>query len=949
MAAVTEYKRGVQLRAKNQTGVSVSTSANTFGASVGAATRDLGDAGFKVADAIDFKQQLEAGAKGREAFNAYRYDQREAMRSPDGGFLTRTGGNAAGTQQAAEDRLGSLRDQYGEGLDPRARKEFDGLVDGLQDQAHGQLLNHNADQSRNYSVNQAQSTIAGYVEEAATNWNDEALFDENVGLALGEMSRLGALQGADPASMRAEAEQLISGAFRSRIVQAAAADPIAAKELLDNSRDMLSAEDEYALDNSLDGLVIEAQANEFTQGYIVRGGATADGVADPYAAALGGAESGNNPFAANNPNNAGFASADGRYSSALGPHQYLRGTYREAVAQMRDAGLAPWAEGLTDNELQLTRTDVAKEGEVHNFVRAGNQEQLRAQGFEVTPTSEYAFHHFGDAGGAGLLRAIRDNPAGSAASAFGVSTAGILKANPQFANKTAGEIYDWISNHLGADGATASGQPYFNAQQAYADAMLVEDPELRAAIILEVNTMATLQDNARGAGRQEAQQEAWRQYNETGRTDFPMEMRTTMGQAGWGAFRQATRSDQLNPTVTDPDTWEELTRAASSDPQGFADMNLAARYGNLSTSDRQHFITVQEATRRTIETNDRDAATARTLIDYEAVNKTADEVYSSFVEQKTPSQMNLEQRQQRLRFQQRMAEMTREFYDREGREPTSIDVREMATALALRVTPSDAGMVSTGSGEFLFQMADRPDDVSFSVAAEYGDIPFAERSRIAAALEANGVTAEQGDIVNAYEVFTMMQAGLPPVIADEQVPSAFVATARARRVGISDADITENYVAYLLADPMRAMDSLAEAAPEVLSQGAERPTPETPNSPDYGTSKYDELGPILQAPDAPEVPAPSVNDPDALAEGAEARVDDDMRDAVKLATDILDGDEGTSRGRQAYRQMLGDAVEMTPLAQQTALRELHRDLSATKHTTFRDTMLRRIEALFTDG
>jgi len=803
MASVPEYERRVQLRAENQQGVNVRTSADTFGAQVGRAAEQVGVGMADAAAAIDYRDQLNADAEAREAYDNYRYDQREALRAPETGYLNRTGGNAAGAQQDAEAKLDDLDKRHGEGLSPRARKKYDALVGELKDQAHQSLLTHTSGESRNYIVNQRKSTISGYVEEAATNWNDEALFERNLGLALAEQTQLANLQGWDAASQERAAEELVSQTFRQRIILAATNDPIAAKELLDNSRDMLNAADEHALDTNLKQLVIDAKATRAVQPFVRRGG----GGADPYLSSVTRAESGGNPNAANNKANPGVAAADGSASSALGPHQFLRGTYLGTVKELRAAGGAKWAEGLTDDEIAATRTDTAKEGEVFTFFREGNQKQLRAEGFEVTPVNEYALHHFGDGGGLALLRLARGKPGADLLEVFGKGLDAVLKANPQFKGKTAGEAYDWLASHLGADAKQAAGAPYFDGRAAIQAAMAIEDPEVQAAAMQKIANMMAMQDRANAQDRESAQKEAWDGYVQTGATNLPLEMRSRMGQAGWVAFQNAVKNDQQGVDVTDEQTWENLTRAAS-DPKSFVEINLEAHRANLTKSDYRSFVLAQEAARAALSKKALTTEQARDNMNFAKMFTAAEPVYEAIVDKTAPAKRSQEKRQQKVEFERSLMQLAKEFFDREKREPNTDEVRQMAAVMTLPVEfyRPDAGfwgggpdgVNELGSGA-LFQAAQRGSDVRYRIAVEYDDIPIADRADIAAQLlRTTGALPSEEDVTEVYEQRQLMSVGLPPHVDVSTVPEWLKEAEKGVNPDVTDDELVELYQLYLM-------------------------------------------------------------------------------------------------------------------------------------------------------
>lgn len=804
MATVPEYQRRVSDRPVNQQAINVQTNPDAFGAGIGRATQQLGQGVFDVASAVDFKDQLTADADAREAFDRYRAANQQFLMDPNNGVLNQTGANSLGAEEQITSTQRSMRDEFGRGLSGRAQKAYNTRVDDMEFQTDERILSHTSAETRNYITNQRQSTINGYVEEAVTNYNNEELFARNLGQALAEQTELAKLEGWDEATQRTAAERLISSTIKGRIVQTATNDPLAAEGLLNNSRDVLSAEDEHALDTGMKQLIIDAKVNQFVQPFVRSGMGAA---ADPYLAAVTRAESGGNPNAANNRANPGVAAADGSASSALGSKQFLRGTYLDEVRKLRAAGGAAWADGMTDDEIAATRTNPAMEGEVFDFFRTGNQEQIAAAGFAVTPVSEYSFHHFGDGGGPALLRAARDNPSASMEQTFGASTSAILASNPQFRGKTAGEAVDWLTAHLGADDETLSGGNFFNAAEALAQAAAIEDPELQAATMAKISNLMTLQDRARAADRQNAQETAWNNYVETGDQAVPMGLKLRMGQGGWAAFQQSVENDIQGIDVTDEGTWSELMQL-SADPKAFADVNLQSHRPSLSEADWRSFVqlqTAQAAAQEAAKTGSALAtADARNNMNFGQMFTASDDIYRAMVDDTSAADLKPENRKQRVEFERNLMKLAQDFFDREERAPNTQEVRELATTLAMPVTftQPNAGMFggSVQTDGFFFGVDQRPSGSSYDVTYQYDDIPVSDRTAIAASIMASngGVLPTPEQITDAYENQRLMSAGLPPNIDIGQVPEGLISSAKTRNPEITDDELVELYQVYLM-------------------------------------------------------------------------------------------------------------------------------------------------------
>lgn len=184
--------------------------------------------------------------------------------------------------------------------------------------------------------------------------------------------------------------------------------------------------------------------------------------ADTYAAKAVRVESGGRSNAAN-PN-----------STALGQHQFIKGTWLEMVGKMRAAGGAEWANGLSESDLLELRTDPAISGQVFDFFTRQNEQVLSDNGLPINDTTRYMAHFFG-AGGA--VSVLSNDPS---AALSDVVPAATITANPFLKNMTVQDAIDWAARKMTVKASDIAAQQVAVNQ--------IPDREVRAMASRELAT-----------------------------------------------------------------------------------------------------------------------------------------------------------------------------------------------------------------------------------------------------------------------------------------------------------------------------------------------------------------------------------------------------------------------------------------------------------------------------
>jgi hypothetical protein len=163
----------------------------------------------------------------------------------------------------------------------------------------------------------------------------------------------------------------------------------------------------------------------------------ASAIIDHFIGKTGSVESGNNPNAAN-PD-----------SSAVGTHQFLKGTWLSLVKSARP----DLAEGKTDDQLLALRGNPLISAQMAAIYARQNADYLQKNGHQVDEGSLYLSHFLGAGGADALLSASPNQPIAT------VLPKNVIDANGSILKgKTAGDVVAWAYGKMGAQPGPISDQ-----------------------------------------------------------------------------------------------------------------------------------------------------------------------------------------------------------------------------------------------------------------------------------------------------------------------------------------------------------------------------------------------------------------------------------------------------------------------------------------------------------
>ncbi len=226
-----------------------------FGAGIGQATAGLGQAlqhaGAQVFDTAKFYSQVakddalnqltEAGTKIGWGDPDNPVVGADGSQSPDLGFFGLKGAAALSGRKSAEDRLKDAVEKIKSGLDPLAQHSFDGdarrylmfLSEKFAAHANGQAKPYYSSVYKAQEATSINSLANAPADEATVNLATNKLIEARV--------RMAQLEGDSPEAINAAVESAKAKALETRVLTISATDPVAAKKLLDENREMAGA------------------------------------------------------------------------------------------------------------------------------------------------------------------------------------------------------------------------------------------------------------------------------------------------------------------------------------------------------------------------------------------------------------------------------------------------------------------------------------------------------------------------------------------------------------------------------------------------------------------------------------------------------------------------------------------------------------------------------------
>lgn len=234
----------------------INVNPDQFGASAAAATENFGDRAQKLGQAF---LSLNNETLAKEADIKFSSTINTMMNDPNNGYLTKMGRDAATSYPQFDQQLTQLYQNSRKGLSPEAQEMFDQVAVRRIQNAQENASTHAATENKRWHVNTAEARIGNEVNNSASSWGDDKLFNQSLATIAAEAHDRGSMLGEDDEQIKNDVTHYQSQAIQARIMATSENDLGGAQKLLDEYKDQLPVDARVQIQASLTPKIRNAQ------------------------------------------------------------------------------------------------------------------------------------------------------------------------------------------------------------------------------------------------------------------------------------------------------------------------------------------------------------------------------------------------------------------------------------------------------------------------------------------------------------------------------------------------------------------------------------------------------------------------------------------------------------------------------------------------------------------
>ena len=744
MVRVPEYSlREVAPRPDMQQGIDVRATPGAFGADIGQGMQQIGQGLGQAADAFARLRDFDDSLAAKDALTAFEREKMELDYGPNG-YLTTQGRDAVDGRDRYNADLEALKKKYGSTLKGGAAQRFDAAATEAVTSGMRSGIVHSAQGRKDWAAASSTARLATFQDQALTAFRDPKAVDKSIAAGFMEIDAQADLMGWDADVVAVKRQEYATGVY-SQVALAMAGETggatraleyLASKtEMLDpaTKMDMEAKLKPYANDEAAMKVVDEILA-------VPRGGGGA-----PAGGTVG--AGGPSTVRAKLYERAGTAGKGQDHVDGLdeGFATNLLALFEDAPHAIRD-GLQIGS-GYRSDARQRELFDAAVK-------KYGSPEVARKW---VAPPGKSQHNHGNavdiwyngtrlDKAPAEVRQWVHDN-----AAAYGLRFP-----------------MEWESWHIEPNGARGGSTAVpardgvsARAAMASYDAAIarvneIEDPDVRAAAMKQLNAQFEMRSKAESAAAAAAKSDIWSMVAQgTPMSQIPLDLKIAAGrEAVQGFMDYEAKAGEI---TTDPILQRNMTLFAATNPIEFAKIDLTSPeiINGLSKTDLKSFTEKQASVLADERKAREEGLNVTQAMTYAKTQLEAVGITSTNLKDGARQEMAKREAQ----FQMALADEMRVWSEANGgKKPTQMDIMQMTNRLLLPIVIKTPGTFwdSEQDGLFSFEAGSRADGTTVDVVVEYDDIPLDLRRGIGTDLERElGRKPSEEEIVQRYEEFVL--------------------------------------------------------------------------------------------------------------------------------------------------------------------------------------------------
>lgn len=750
MVKVPTYDlRQVAPRPGFQQGVDVRATPSAFGADIGQGMQSVGQGLGQAADAFAQLRDFDDKLKARDAQTAFDRDKMELDYGANGYFTTQ-GRDAVDRRAQYDADLEALKKKHGAALSGGAARYFDDAATTAVTAGMRDGIVHSAQGRKDWAASSSTARLATFQDQALSGYKDAKSVDKAVAAGFLEIDAQADLMGwgSDVVAVKRKefATQVYSGVALALAGETGGATK--ALDYLKSHSDQMGAATRMELEGKLKPYAVDEAAL----------GVVNDILKVPRGDAGAGAGGGDRPVSAGGPTTV-RSRLYARAADAGKGKDHVDGL-TEGFAANLDALFQDAPPAIRDG-LQIGSGYRSEQRQAELWADAVKKYGSEAEARKWVAPPGSSQHNHGNAVDIWWNgKRLDDAPADVR----------------QWVHEHAGDYglrfpMSWESWHIepqnarggGAgstvvparDGVSArAGMPSYD--DAMAQVMAIQDPEVRASAMKQLNATFEMRSKADAAASASAKADIWSQVAQgVPLSQIPLDMKIAAGREAVQGFMDYEA--KAGAITTDPVLNRNLTLFAATNPVEFSKIDLTAPeiINGLSKSDLDA-LTKQQASVLTDERKAReDGINVSQAMTYAQTQLEAVGITSTGL----TGANRQDAAKREADFQMALADEMRAWSDaNDGKKPTQTDILTMTNRLLLPIVIKTPGTFWDGedTGKFAFEAGGRADGTTVDVVVQYADIPLDLRRGISLDLERElGRKPSEEEIVQRYEDFVL--------------------------------------------------------------------------------------------------------------------------------------------------------------------------------------------------